>query len=259
MFFLGGRDLEMVTIRDLLERHAPDSFCDKGLAWGARASDYQIEIEDALDRKQTPVLIELAVDRTLPEDRIIVVDHHGQRAGSTQPTSLHQVFELLELSPQEWTRQHELVAANDRGYIPAMLEIGGTKDEIRAIRAADRKAQGVTPEEELAAEQALSTLRVLVDGALSVVALPHAHTSPLCDRLEPALGGVGFANLLIESPDQLNFYGCGRLIYSLNERFPGGWYGGALPNGGFWGHQDLSLPSVLNFLVAELASDSPAA
>jgi hypothetical protein len=256
-FFLGGHDLEMSTIRDLLERHAPDRFCDKGLAWGARASDYQAEIEGALERKQTPVLIELTVDLDLPKDRIVIIDHHGQRAGSTQPTSLHQVFEILNLPATQWTRWHELVAANDRGYVPAMLDLGATKEEVSAIRAADRKAQGVTPEEEEAAERALSRLRILADGALAVATLPHAHTAPLCDRLEPALGGIGFENLLIDSPDQLNFFGKGNLIYALNEGFPGGWYGGALPERGFWGHQSASLPSVRNFLLAELARNSP--
>jgi hypothetical protein len=71
------------------------------------------------------------------------------------------------------------------------------------------------------------------------------------------LGGIGFENLLIDSPDQLNFFGKGNLIYALNEGFPGGWYGGALPERGFWGHQSASLPSVRNFLLSELARNSP--
>jgi hypothetical protein len=252
VFFLGGRDLEMVTIRELLEHNAPNRFCDKGLAWGARASDYRAEIEAALEQKQTPVLIELAVDFDLPADRIIIIDHHGQRAGSTKPTSLHQVFDLLNLSNDEWTRWHDLVAANDRGYVPAMLELGATAAEIRAVRFADREAQGVTTEEEAAAEAALRKLQVLADGALSVVTLPHAHTAAVCDRLEPVLGGMGFENLLIESPDQVNFYGKGYLVQALNDRFPGGWYGGDLPERGFWGHQNLALPDVENFLSATL-------
>ncbi len=27
----------------------------------------------------------------------------------------------------------------------------------------------------------------------------------------------------------------GEIIHRLNARFPGGWYGGSLPNYGFWG------------------------
>lgn len=77
VFFLGGRDLEMVTIRALLQAHAPTMFHDKGLAWGARASAYQGEIESALAEGKTPVLIELENDlgldpamplRTSPRD-----------------------------------------------------------------------------------------------------------------------------------------------------------------------------------------------
>lgn len=43
VFFLGGRDLEMLTIRDLMAEHAPGRFHDKGLPWGAKASDCQGE------------------------------------------------------------------------------------------------------------------------------------------------------------------------------------------------------------------------
>jgi hypothetical protein len=253
VFFLGGHDLEMLTIRGLLEQYASGRFCDKGLAWGARASDYREEIESALARGARPVLIELTLDLGVPEDTVVVIDHHGRRAGSTHPTSLHQVFALLDLPKAAWTRWHELVAANDRGYIPALLAIGATQAEIQKIREADRKAQGVTAEEEAAAEEALRTLQILADGDLTVVVLPHAHTSPLCDRLEPALGGGGFRNLLISSPGQLNFYGAGEIVNALNEKFPGGWYGGALPERGFWGHDTASFSLSQEFLLDYLA------
>ena len=48
-------------------------------------------------------------------------------------------------------------------------------------------------------------------------------------------GGPGFNNLLVISPNQINFYGAGFVIQQLVDKFPAGWYGGELPDRGFWG------------------------
>ena len=149
-FFLGGRDLEMVEIRRLLDRHAADRIEDKGLAWGAAVSAYHSELLAALPRGETPVLIELKDD--LPADlfdrgRTVVVDHHGPLAGH-RPTSIEQIFALLDLPAEAWTRRLELVAANDRTHVAGMRALGATAGEIAEIRAADRAAQGVTAADE---------------------------------------------------------------------------------------------------------------
>ena len=47
VFFLGGYDLEMLTIRELLAAEGAP-FWDKELAWGAQASAYAAEIEQTL-------------------------------------------------------------------------------------------------------------------------------------------------------------------------------------------------------------------
>lgn len=235
-FFLGGRDLEMVTIRQLLEQEAPGRLYDKGLSWGARASAYATEIGDMLARGLTPVLIELQNDLPLDPARLIIVDHHSERAGKEQPTSLHQVFALLGLPPSRWSRWFELVAANDRGYIPALVEAGAMPAEIASVRAADRAAQGITAGQEAAAEQAIARRETYADGRLTLIRLPHARTATVTDRLQPELGGAGYDNLIVLSPDEVNFYGRGGLVRRLVRTFPGGWYGGALPAYGYWGH-----------------------
>lgn len=258
LFFLGGCDLEMLTIRELLQAHAPDRFCDKNLSWGARASDYRVEIDGAIKNGNTPVLVELENDLGLktcphpdplpegegekisgpfPDDAggVIIIDHHGPLAGADRPTSLHQVFALLDLPPEAWTRRMELVAANDRGHIRGMLEVGATMEEIIAIRAADRAAQGITQEQERQAAEAVLSAEILCNGRLTVVRLPHSRTAAVADRLAPELGGAGYDNLLVLSPDEVNCYGGGALISALAERFPGGWYGGSLPERGFFG------------------------
>lgn len=258
LFLLGGHDLEMLTIRELLQAHAPDLFCDKNLSWGARASDYRVEIEQATRNGKTPVLVELENDlnlKTCPhpgplpegeggnisgpfpgaEGEVIIIDHHGALAGADRPTSLHQVFALLGLPPELWTRRMELVAANDRGHIKGMQDIGATMDEIVAIRAADRAAQGIGAEQEDQAAEAVRLAERLCHGRLTVVRLPHNRTAAVADRLAPELGGEGYDNLLVLSPDEVNVYGCGALVSALAGRFPGGWYGGSLPERGFFG------------------------
>lgn len=250
-FFLGGRDLEMTVIRELLEKYAPDRFHDHQLAWGAKATDYRSEIQTCLATGRTPVLIELEADMTLDPRKVVVIDHHGRWAGSDRPTSLHQVFELLELPAELWTRRHALVAANDRGYIPALAELGASRDEIAAVRAADRAAQGITSEQEQEGERAVRYAEVLADGQLTVARLTHDRTAAVADRLDPLLGGPGFHNLLVLSPRQVNFFGAGTWIDRLASEFPGGWYGGALPERGFWGHSNPP-KDVLAFLLAEI-------
>lgn len=247
-FLLGGHDLEMLTIRELLQTNVTVRFCDKNLAWGAKASDYRIEIEEAFSTGTTPVLIELEDDLGAHEKGAVLIDHHGPRAAIDAPTSLHQVFELLGLPKEAWTHRMELVAANDRGHIAGMLAVGATQEEIIEIRTADRTAQGITAKEEKAGKSALKTLQSQCNGQLSVIHLPHNRAATVTDRLDPALGGHGYSNLLVISPGEVNFYGKGSIVLSLDKAFPGGWYGGSLPERGFWGHSDSS-DEILAFLL----------
>lgn len=231
-FFLGGRDLEMREIAQAIRDHAPDArLFDKGLAWGARASDYAADIAASVAAGRRPVLVELALDIPLPDDAVIV-DHHGANAGADRPTSLHQVFALLGLPPAAWTRRLELVAANDRGHIREMRSIGATEEEIAQIRRDDRAAQGVTPDMEAAGEAAIAALETVLDGRARLARLPHARCAVVTDRLDPD----DARPLLVLSPGEINTYGPGPVIAGLDRAFPGGWSGGALPDYGFWGH-----------------------
>lgn len=250
IFFLGGHDLEMLTIRQILEEYSPGQFWDKGLYWGAKTSDYREEIRAVLKKGMMPVLIELTLDMEIDKGQTIIIDHHGKRAGSDKPTSLHQVFELLSLPHDKWTRWFDLVAANDRGYIPAMLEINATQEEIRKIRASDRAAQGINEEQEKQAEEAILKAEIYAEGKLTVVRLPYSKTSTVADRLQIELGGNGYQNLFVISPDEVNFFGDGSLVYALNKKFSGGWYGGALPEKGFWGYHG-TLSNAIEFLTKE--------
>lgn len=235
LFLCGGHDLEMQTIIELLRDHVPaEQVVDLDLSWGACASAYAAQIETAGSRGLIPLLIELTIDVVLPPNSI-VIDHHNERAGVNQPTSLEQIFRLLELPSREWTRWHALVAANDRGYLPELARIGATRDEMLEIRAADRRAQKITDEDEQIAAQAIRDRTDEFNGELTIVRLSHSRTSAVADRMEPLLGGPGYQNLIVSCPSELTLFGRGDLIQILRSRFPDSWCGGALPERGFWG------------------------
>lgn len=236
-FFLGGLDLEMVTIEEIVcSTIGLDHLRNQGLRWGAKASDYREEILEVLDAGQTPVLIELQLDiPDIDPARYLVVDHHGDRAGKETPTSLEQVFGLLKLEKDAWTRDLALVAANDRGHIRAMLELGATQEELQDIRARDRAAQGVTEQDETAAQIAIQHREAIPNLPVTITRSQSNRVSPITDLLAPELGGPGYDNLLVVSPNEFNFFGSGRAINALAHQFPNSWKGGELPTSGFWG------------------------
>lgn len=255
-FFLGGHDLEMLTIRALLDEHASGRYADANLSWGATTSAYRSSIDQVLASGQTPVLIELEDDLALPLERVLVIDHHGRRAGSDRATSLEQVFELLRLPPEAWTRRHALVAANDRAYLEGLADLGATVTEIQAVRSEDRRAQGITEADETAAAEALQHLESRCQGRLLLASLPHARTASLVDRLAPEAGGEGFETLFVSSPNEANIFAPGWLIEQLAARFSSGWYGGNLPKSGYFGIQGdpEAVAEVVEALVEEKIS-----
>ncbi len=237
VIFLGGYDAEMLAIADAC-REAGVAICDKHLGWGAAASAYQKEIAQAISEGKQPVLIELSLDIELPETAI-VVDHHNENVG--KPASILQVLDLLGVEP---TRRQLLIAANDSGYIPAMLALGATPEEIAEVRLADRSAQGISSEQEREAERAISAAQVV--NGVTIVRMAHSKTATVCDRL---FNPDKEQRLLILSGDgESNFFGNGELCRQLQGEKTGktaegwdtyshfgGWIGGNLPQSGFWG------------------------
>lgn len=264
-FFLGGHDLEMVEIARLVAS-AGFTVDDKRLAWGARASAYAAEIAAALAAGRTPVLVELAYDLPSAVDRtaLVEVDHHGARAGADRPSSLAQVFALLQAAGAtvEWTRWHDLVAANDIAHARGMRAIGATVEEIRAVRDADRVAQGITAEVEAASREALRGARRV--GTLRLIETGLPTSSAIMDFLLPEYGGPadGVGDTLVVMPTTVAFFGRGAAIAELRS-VPGCWYGGALPHDGFWGAPRSSVEPVADFtdrlsaLLKPLAATEP--
>lgn len=238
VIFLGGYDAEMLAIADAC-REAGVAVADKHLGWGAAASSYQEEIAQAVSEGKQAVLVELSLDIELPESAV-VVDHHNENAG--KPASILQVLDLLGVEP---TRRQRLIAANDCAYIPGMLALGATPEEIAAVRLADRAAQGITPEQESEAERAIAAAKTV--NGVTIIKMAHSKTATVCDRL---FNPDKEQRLLILSGDgESNFFGNGELCrllqgedtgkktaegYTIYSHF-GGWIGGNLPQSGFWG------------------------
>jgi hypothetical protein len=89
----------------------------------------------------------------------------------------------------------------------------------------------VTPDDERAARAALAASEMR-NGLLVVHALAP-RTSPILDFLLPGYGGPGAGNVLVVAPDRVGFYDAGAVVLALAR--PGAWWGGALPQRGFWG------------------------
>ena len=205
VFFLGGYDLEMLTIKQLLEGRDDCVVLDKHLSWdNALLSAYQYEISQYVS--QVIYAIELQIDIPLP-DNCHIIDHHNQKENSK--SALEQIANLLGIT---LNRHQLLVAANDKGYIPAMLAMSATQEEIELIRNDDRHAQGISPQDEIWAEQSINN-NLSRYGPLTVVYSLTPCFSCICDRLYP------YQNLLVYNEKNWTFYGFGKyeLVEQLKE------------------------------------------
>ncbi len=201
-YILGGADLEMSHIDKRLKRVGARVIGNM-TTWEKADVNHRSElIEEAHTEGHTPVLIE---HRGADDIRDVVhIDHHGEN--THRPAAILQVLERVGFEPRFIDK---VVAANDSGYIPGMevfldkefrdvfmakglrAELDSATAEsqyqaarariIDSIRRQDRKAQGVTEQDEQEAEEALEHIEDR-DG-LKIVALNGGRTSPVEDRL----------------------------------------------------------------------------
>lgn len=198
IFLLGGNDLEMTTIKNLLV-NAGEQFETHDLRWdNAKLSSYEKTLEEYGNSPDYQIYgIELNEDIPHP-DNYVRIDHHNDFANKS--SSLEQVATLLGL---EMDRHMQLVAANDSRYIPGMIKLGASREEIDDIRRADRTAQGVSEDDdERLAEESLKSCRGDASN-LYVVKSLTSKFSTICDRMYP------YRRLLIYNDDVAEFYGEG--------------------------------------------------
>lgn len=198
IFLLGGNDLEMTTIKNLLV-NAGEQFETHDLRWdNAKLSSYEKTLEEYGNSPDYQIYgIELNEDIPHP-DNYVRIDHHNDFAN--KPSSLEQVAKLLDLAMD---RHMQLVAANDARYIPGMIKFGASREEIDDIRRADRAAQGVSEgDDERLAEESLKSCKGDASN-LYVVKSLTSKFSTICDRMYP------YRRLLIYNDDVAEFYGEG--------------------------------------------------
>lgn len=177
LFLLGGHDLEMAEIRNILEELGIP-YHDRGLKWGALLSDYSDILSSDAEHFSSVYGIELIEDVS-PPAQYRAIDHHNER--SDMPSSVEQVCEILGYPMSRYLR---LVSANDTGYIPAMVRLGASETEVSEIRKRDRREQGVTEEEEKKALEELKNVENL--NGTFVIKTSLDNFSPLADGIYPA-------------------------------------------------------------------------
>lgn len=199
IFLLGGYDLEMMEIKNLLSLNKLN-FIDKQLNWSnASLLEYSEELNKYGNTSDWDIygieLQEYGME-SIPSN-YYRIDHHNEL--NHLPSSLEQVAVILGL---QLDYRQQLIAANDKAYIPGMLQLGASEKEIAEIRQADRKIQGVTVQDEKLAEKAIEK-KILVKDIL-VVKSASNRFSAICDRLYP------YTKLLIYTNDELMYYGKGK-------------------------------------------------
>lgn len=213
----------MLTIKQILEKHDDCIICDKHLHWDdAKVSSYKEEMKKY--EGEDIYGVELTEDIETPAN-YHRIDHHNDKAD--EPSALEQVAEMLNV---ELSRYEALVAANDKGYIPAMQALCPSTEEIEEIRRKDREAQGVTEKGERLADKSIQE-NLAQYGNLTIVKALCDHFSPICDRLYP------FNNLFIYTDDEWTFYGVDKkyLLDDFTEEIKEGkvYHGGG--ESGFFG------------------------
>ncbi len=240
VYLIGGEDLEMQRVRQQLKRQGAE-VVDKALHQrDADVDVYSDEVAKAIERGDTPVAVELrGADQA---DGVEIVDHHGLEY-SHRDASITQVLERLGVEPNLIDK---VIAANDSKYIGGMIELldneykarflekrgGGEEAEARyakvrnriinSVRAADRRAQGVTPIMEAEAEEAIKNMEELPNG-MRVIRVNSIEMSPVTDRMYGTWGD-GRENMVIvgasdQSEKEIWFFGRGDVVKSTMEHF----------------------------------------
>lgn len=200
ILLLGGRDLEMLEIKMLMNKMPNSLVFDNQLSWeDAELSTYSNVLKEYGNANDVDIYgIELRENgiSSIPAN-YHRIDHHNDF--SVKSSSLEQVAEEFHIS---LSREQQLIAANDKGYIPAMQKVGATLEEINNLRLRDRQAQGVTMVDELNAES--SIINKTIEQGVIVVKTSANRFSPICDRLFP------FQKLLVYNKSELVYYGQGK-------------------------------------------------
>ena len=192
IFLLGGYDLEMLEIKEILNKENIN-YEDKKLTWGAKLSDYKDVLKKYEDKELIIYGIELESDVELPKN-YVEIDHHGKN--DDKPSSLEQVAKILNI---ELSSEQILIAANDSRYIGGMKNLCATKEEIDNIRKKDREAQGINVDDE---ELAKASLNIALCNKSNLISSKTPKFAAVSD-----LAYGRFDNYVIYNDLKIVFYG----------------------------------------------------
>ncbi len=182
IFIVPANDGEAVEIRKILQAAGVDYVVTRQ-TWGATWAGLEPEVTRVVEEllSANPSAVVYGIELGGPAHwNAINVDHHIYHDENrfNEKSSIEQVAALLGV---ELTRHQTLIAANDKGYIPAMKAMGATENEIKIVRAQDRLSQGVTPDQEA---QAVADVKAAeVRGGKWLVRCPQGSTSAITDRI----------------------------------------------------------------------------
>ncbi len=194
IFLLGGYDLEMLTIKNILLQEGyieEKNVFDKKLKWGAKLSSYKEELQQ-LPNHTIIYGVELEEDIEPPAN-YKCIDHHNEL--SENEASIIQVLGLLGREP---TREELIIAANDVGHIEAMKCMGASKEEIDETRKRERVIQGVTAQDEAQAQKEIEQAKE--QNSIYIIKTSLHTFSPIVDNFEKQ-------PLLVYGQDSLTYYG----------------------------------------------------
>jgi hypothetical protein len=148
LWLIPRNDGESVEIRRLLDEHH-NRFLLTHQGWGANWKELEQTVRNGIAGEPAVYAIELAGEAPSNATNIDHHDYSDDHSRINPLCSLEQVARILGARLNRW---RQLVAANDRGYIRAMEEeLEASAAEIAAVRLQDRRAQGVTRENEIEA------------------------------------------------------------------------------------------------------------
>ena len=182
------------------------------------------------------------------------IDHHVYE-GDDRSNPLSSIEQVAQFIGHKLTINEQFIAANDKGYIPAMQELGKLmwmseseiESKIKEIRAADREVQGAAPFYEQTKEDIKN---IVIENGLAILPLSHDRCSCATDLLYGKYDNL----LIITRSGGCNFYGSNKFCKRLQEKF-GGYSGTGYDNSGYWGNNKINVDLVKMFITGLIDID----
>ena len=202
------------------------------------------------------------------------IDHHSycdkdwetgevlyQEDRTNSESSIEQVAKILNVG---LTLDQKFIAENDKGFVEAMKEYGKSifmsdeeiSNRIKDIRMREHvilaEVQGITPEMEQQAEEAIKNAYMLDNGTM-VVNLPHSKCTTVTDRIPEQEYNGGL--LIVCGDGEIDYYGPSSKVKNLDLNF-GGWTGDIGNKYTFWGNKDLDPKLVIDIITHDKSKEN---